>query len=614
MFDDLIREQDVPWAASLMGLGPNGFAPVDGDESRFQAMRRLDSVDFEACPGSGKTTLLVAKLAVLAVRWPHRKQGICVLSHTNAARNEIGTKLGNSAAGLALMRYPHFVGTIHSFVNEYLALPWLRSNGLNVRCIDTQIALAKRWYELPYTTRIALERSHLTPAAMAYDGPDYTGGKVGKFGPHTPTGQLIIAARRKFSEQGYFCFDEMFVWANDLLDRRPEAAHDLRQRFPLVFIDEAQDNSEEQSALLHRIFCAGDGPVRRQRFGDSNQAIYAKPGLAGAETDPFPGAAVHPLPRSYRFSQSLADEVKGFGVTPQALVGAGPPPHIAAEPKMPAIFLFDDASVQSVLPKFGAHLVASFDAAALAAGTFTAVAGVHELDQNGRVPHAMGHYVPSYDPSCARRETAPDRFAQYLARARFETAGSRNFQLEFLSPLIGRADVELIIRSGNMRDLLAQLEAHTVDVVLANSAPQLDARSDLRSHLLAQQPVAIVRRPSAQSFTFRFPEDLQSQPILLPSLDSEIRVGFDRIVELAGVRPLIIAEVDDMAMLRLLARDGEGLALVPPIVVRDELAAGLLVEVCPIPNLSETFYAITQKRRFPNPLLADLLACAAKDK
>lgn len=476
MFDDLIREQDVPWAASLMGLGPNGFAPVDGDESRFQAMRRLDSVDFEACPGSGKTTLLVAKLAVLAVRWPHRKQGICVLSHTNAARNEIGTKLGNSAAGLALMRYPHFVGTIHSFVNEYLALPWLRSNGLNVRCIDTQIALAKRWYELPYTTRIALERSHLTPAAMAYDGPDYTGGKVGKFGPHTPTGQLIIAARRKFSEQGYFCFDEMFVWANDLLDRRPEAAHDLRQRFPLVFIDEAQDNSEEQSALLHRIFCAGDGPVRRQRFGDSNQAIYAKPGLAGAETDPFPGAAVHPLPRSYRFSQSLADEVKGFGVTPQALVGAGPPPHIAAEPKMPAIFLFDDASVQSVLPKFGAHLVASFDAAALAAGTFTAVAGVHELDQNGRVPHAMGHYVPSYDPNCARRETAPDRFAQYLARARFETAGSGNTER-----LINAAAAALLAASelaGGTHGRIARKSPHR---------RMLDylADSDARAHYLA---------------------------------------------------------------------------------------------------------------------------------
>jgi DNA helicase-2/ATP-dependent DNA helicase PcrA len=59
-------------------------------------MLNLDTIDFEACPGSGKTTLLVAKLAVLALRWRHRNQGICVLSHTNAARNEIGVKLGNS--------------------------------------------------------------------------------------------------------------------------------------------------------------------------------------------------------------------------------------------------------------------------------------------------------------------------------------------------------------------------------------------------------------------------------------------------------------------------------------------------------------------------------------
>ncbi len=194
------------------------------------------------------------------------------------------------------------------------------------------------------------------------------------------------------------------------------------------------------------------------------------------------------------------------------------------------------------------------------------------------------------------------------------TTLSRNFQLEFLSPLVGRADVELIIRSGTMRDLLAQLEAHAIDVVLANSAPQHDARSDFRSHLLAQQPVALVRRPSVEPYAFRFPEDLRSQPVLLPSLDSEIRVAFDRILDLAGVRPIIIAEVDDMAMLRLLARDSDGLALVPPIVVRDELAAGLLVEVCPVPNLSETFYAITQKRRFPNPLLAELLMRAAEGK
>ena len=187
------------------------------------------------------------------------------------------------------------------------------------------------------------------------------------------------------------------------------------------------------------------------------------------------------------------------------------------------------------------------------------------------------------------------------------TTLSRNFQLEFLRPLVGRPDVELIVRSGNIRDLLAQLEAHAVDVVLANSAAPLDARSPLRNHLLNEQPVSLVGRPRPGRRRFRFPEDLSTEPLLLPSLDSDIRVAFDRMLELAGIHPIILAEVDDMAMLRLLAREREGVTLVPPIVVRDELASGVLVEHCRIPGVTERFYAIVKKRRFPSQLLLEVL-------
>jgi LysR family transcriptional activator of nhaA len=186
------------------------------------------------------------------------------------------------------------------------------------------------------------------------------------------------------------------------------------------------------------------------------------------------------------------------------------------------------------------------------------------------------------------------------------TTLSRNFQMEFLRPLVGRSDVELIVRSGNIRDLLAQLEAHGVDVVLANSAAPRDARSSTRNHLLNEQPVSLVGRPRKDKPKFRFPQDLRTEPLLLPSLDSDIRVAFDRILELAGIRPIILAEVDDMAMLRLLARERDGVTLVPPIVVRDELQAGILVEHCRIPEVAERFYAIVQKRRFPNRLLGEL--------
>jgi LysR family transcriptional activator of nhaA len=90
-------------------------------------------------------------------------------------------------------------------------------------------------------------------------------------------------------------------------------------------------------------------------------------------------------------------------------------------------------------------------------------------------------------------------------------------------------------------------------------------------------------------------------------MESDIRIAFDRLLDQAGIVPTILAEVDDMAMLRLLARETEGVTLVPPIVVRDELAAGTLIEYCPVPELTESFYAIVQRRRFPNPLIGELL-------
>jgi len=188
------------------------------------------------------------------------------------------------------------------------------------------------------------------------------------------------------------------------------------------------------------------------------------------------------------------------------------------------------------------------------------------------------------------------------------TTLSRNFQLQFLRPLVGETNIELVVRSGTMRDLLAQLESHSLDVVLSNSAAPRDSRSLLRNHLLDQQPVSLVGKPRTKGvLRFRFPEDLAIEPVLLPSLDSDIRVAFDRILELKGVRPNIMAEVDDMAMLRLLARERRAVALVPPIVVHDELKARMLVEYCRIPDISESFFAITQKRQFPNQLLLRLL-------
>lgn len=184
---------------------------------------------------------------------------------------------------------------------------------------------------------------------------------------------------------------------------------------------------------------------------------------------------------------------------------------------------------------------------------------------------------------------------------------SRNFQLSLLRPLIGRSDVELVIRSGNLRELLARLKAHTLDMVLSNLPVRRDAESNWHSILLDEQPVSLVGLRSRSRKKFSFPRDLRTTPLVLPSLDSNIRVAFDLLLEQLGIRPVIAAEVDDMAMLRLLAKEGAGLALVPPVVVRDELDSGTLVERHRVEGIREQFYAITPSRRFPNPLLRQLI-------
>jgi LysR family transcriptional regulator, transcriptional activator of nhaA len=184
---------------------------------------------------------------------------------------------------------------------------------------------------------------------------------------------------------------------------------------------------------------------------------------------------------------------------------------------------------------------------------------------------------------------------------------SRNFQLKCLQPFFGRDDVELVLRSGSLRELLRQLKAHTLDVVLSNTPVQRDAETEWHSHLLEEQPVSLVGKKTRKRKPFAFPGDLKDAPLLLPTLDSNLRAAFDLVMERAAIRPVIAAEIDDMAMMRLLAREGAGMALVPPVVVAGELKRGQLIELHRFSEISERFYAISPSRRFPNPLVEELL-------
>jgi len=191
---------------------------------------------------------------------------------------------------------------------------------------------------------------------------------------------------------------------------------------------------------------------------------------------------------------------------------------------------------------------------------------------------------------------------------------SRNFQWEFLKPLSGSQDVQLVLRSGTVRDLIAQLRNHEVDVVLSNQALRRDSDTGYHCHLLAEQETSLVGRPAAGQARFHFPDDLRKTPVLLPSLESDVRASFDLILDQAGLRPLIAAEVDDMAMLRVLALRLNAVALVPRVVVQDELNSGVLVERYQFSSVKERFYAITSSRTFPNLLVKTLIEQATVNR
>ncbi len=194
---------------------------------------------------------------------------------------------------------------------------------------------------------------------------------------------------------------------------------------------------------------------------------------------------------------------------------------------------------------------------------------------------------------------------------------SRNFQMQFLEPVLNRDDVEVVLRSGTQDSLLRGLEALSLDVVLTNMSPARDAGSPYLVTRVDDQPISLVGSPhlarDAGGCEKAVLTDLiRDYPLILPTPETSLRAGFDALLErLAldrqGIVPRIAAEADDMAMLRLLTRAKVGIAVIPPIVVQDELKAGTLVELSRLEDLTEIFWAVTIRRRFPNPLLREVL-------
>jgi DNA helicase II / ATP-dependent DNA helicase PcrA len=329
------------------------------DASHSDFLANTGHCDVQAAPGNGKTTLLVAKLALLSRTWTSHHKGICVISHTNAARTEVEYLISKHPTAARLMAYPHFIGTVTAFVHQYLALPYLRGLGWSVRQIDDDAfaAEALRCYPSFRALRDQAKLASMTVEKWVTDldlHPDFEDEiaqseslkvrkRKGQHGAHTLCGKALAKLKAEMVRRGLYRYADMTALAQRALRATPALADRLRARFPLVILDEAQDANGEQLNLLEHLFKRDDAAF--QRLGDSNQTLYEDEAVA--PTYWTPGSGCIPLDVSHRFGCEIADFASGLTVRkPQTIVGA------STRPALRVMFLFDEATIGSVIGAF----------------------------------------------------------------------------------------------------------------------------------------------------------------------------------------------------------------------------------------------------------------------
>jgi hypothetical protein len=321
------------------------------DAERRSALLENGSRDFNAVPGSGKTSLLAAKLLLLARKWPHARRGICVLSHTNVARDEIAQRLMKTTEGTRLLSYPHYIGTIHGFVNQFFAMPMLRSLGQKIDVID-DVVFADKAKSFLQSRMFAGLRVYLQnqnngegiASTLFYRtaGLNVQTESGSLPAVHTASYQSLMVLKRMLTEAGIFRHRDMFAYADLALETCPQLVDVAHIRFPMVFIDEMQDTSWDQEFFLNRIF---DRKSVMQRFGDVDQKILSDEENADLLTFPRDGYGC--ISTSKRFGAAIANAVGSVRISGQAVVGERASSHA------PILLLYPAAHVTKVVSHYG---------------------------------------------------------------------------------------------------------------------------------------------------------------------------------------------------------------------------------------------------------------------
>lgn len=281
----------------------------------------MESKEILACPGSGKTTVLLAKIKLLSNRMPFKNgKGICVLSHTNVAVNEIKDKLGEDAN--KILEYPNFVGTIQSFIDHYVVFPYLCGmTSLSVQVTDDQNFAKAFWRKCQFRKNYAIKfvvengckihpqfSSPVDFISKLYlkEGDLYVQGvntkKAGKNKDSVTQYNSII--KELLINDGLIRYKDSYSYTKDAIATYGNTLNELlSERFGFLFIDEYQDCTLQQREVIDELF--DKSKVIIQKIGDVDQAIYNSD--IDEDSKWIVNTDMLSLPGTNRYGQEIAD-------------------------------------------------------------------------------------------------------------------------------------------------------------------------------------------------------------------------------------------------------------------------------------------------------------------
>ncbi len=177
---------------------------------------------------------------------------------------------------------------------------------------------------------------------------------------------------------------------------------------------------------------------------------------------------------------------------------------------------------------------------------------------------------------------------------------------EILRPVFGLDQtIHVICREGKIEDLLGQLSAHRLDIVLADEPVSSAHRVRAFSHKLGDSGITFCAKPAlAVKLKRGFPYSLQGAPALLPAESTSLRRSLERWFQELKIRPRAVADFEDAALMKVVAAEGRGFIAMPTVVAEEAAARYDLQAFGSTERCRDEFFAITTERRIHHPAVA----------